>query len=267
MATQQQSTNEETAEGTILRTDKLVKQYGNFTAIDNVSISVKEGEFRSVIGPNGAGKTTLFNCITGATPITDGAVYFSGDNITGLPPEKRVLQGMGRSFQITNIFGGLNVRENIRLAAQSINREEYNIVESFLKPVDTYDVINKRTEAVLKQIGLQHAADETAEALSYGGKRRLEIGMVLATDPEVVLFDEPAAGMSVEETQDTIDLINDVLTDQTLLLIEHDVDLVMELSDRITVLNRGKVLAEGTPKEISKNQEVQEAYLGGSLNE
>ena len=253
------------ANDAILRTDELVKQYGQFTATDQVSMSVEEGEFRSIIGPNGAGKTTLFNCITGALPITDGKVYFKGDDVTGMPPEQRVRKGIGRSFQITNIFGGLSVRENVRLAAQSVNREEFSFVESLFKTVDQYDVINDRTDTVLEQIGLDHLAAETAEALAYGDKRRLEIGMVLATDPELVLFDEPTAGMSVEETQDTIDLINEVLTDHTLLLIEHDVELVMELSDRITVLNRGEILAEGTPEEISENQDVQDAYLGGMV--
>lgn len=258
-------TGQELSGEIVLKTDELVKKYGQFTAIDHVSLSVKENEFRSIIGPNGAGKTTLFNCITGALPITAGTVSFNGNDISDLAPEKRVLQGMGRSFQITNIFDGLSVRENVRLAAQSINRQEYNFVESFFKSVDHYDVINERTETVLEQVGLDHFAEETAEALAYGDQRRLEIGMVLATDPELVLFDEPTAGMSVEETQATIDLINEVLTDHSLLLIEHDVDLVMELSDRISVLNRGEILAEGTPAEISENQDVQDAYLGGMV--
>jgi branched-chain amino acid transport system ATP-binding protein len=253
------------ADDVILRTDELVKRYGQFTATDHLSMAVEDGEFRSIIGPNGAGKTTLLNHIPGALPITDGAVYFRGDDVTEMPPEQRVRKGIGRSFQITNVFGGLSVRENVRLAAQSVHRDEYNFVESLFKTVDQYDVINDRTEMVLEQVGLDHLAAETADALAYGNKRRLEIGMVLATDPELVLFDEPTAGMSVEETQGTIDLINEVLTDHTLLLIEHDVELVMELSDRITVLNRGEILAEGTPEEISENQDVQDAYLGGMV--
>lgn len=261
----EETTGRNPSEAVVLRTEELVKQYGQFTAIDRVSLAVEAGEFRSIIGPNGAGKTTLFNCITGALPVTDGRVYFNGADVTTLAPEQRVREGMGRSFQITNIFGGLSVRENVRLAAQSVHREEYNFVESLFKTVDQYDVINDRTDTVLQQIGLDHLESETAEALAYGDKRRLEIGMVLATDPELVLFDEPTAGMSVEETRETIDLINEVLTDHTLLLIEHDVELVMELSDMITVLNRGEVLAEGTPEEISENQDVQDAYLGGMV--
>lgn len=264
---QQQPTfdTQASSNNTVLRTDNIVKRFGQFTAIDNVSLSVTEGEFRSVIGPNGAGKTTLFNLISGALSPTDGSIYLNGNNITDLPPERRVDRGLARSFQITNIFPGLSVRENVRLAAQSNYKEEYGLIESLVRPVDKYDKINERTETVLKQIGLADAADQLAETLAYGDKRRVEIGMVLATNPEIVLFDEPTAGMSVEETEETINLIQDVLSNQTLLLIEHDIDLVMELSDRITVLDRGKILSEGSPDEIAQDSEVKEAYLGGVL--
>ncbi|WP_049927871.1 ABC transporter ATP-binding protein [Halopiger goleimassiliensis] len=254
----QQATGE-----TILRTEGLVKKFGQFIATDHVEIAVDRGEFRSIIGPNGAGKTTLFNLITGALPVTEGAIYFDGEEITSLSPAERVRRGIGRSFQISNIFGGLTVRENVRLAAQSMDRDRYSFAESLFKPTDRYDRMNERTDDVLSRIGLRDVADERADALAYGDKRRLEIGVVLATDPDLVLFDEPTAGMSAEETHATIDLIEGVLVDQTLLLIEHDIELVMELSDRITVLNRGEVLAEGTPEEIAADQDVQDAYLGG----
>lgn len=252
-----------TGEETILQTDGLVRKFGEFTATDHVDLEIERGEFRSIIGPNGAGKTTLFNLISGALPVTDGTIYFDGEDITDLSPPERVRRGIGRSFQISNIFGGLTVRENVRLAAQSVNRDEYNVVESFFKPTDRYDGMNEETDRILEQVGLEDVADEEADALAYGNRRRLEIGVVLATDPDLVLFDEPTAGMSVEETQGTIDLIQEVLVDQTMLLIEHDIELVMELSDRITVLNRGEILAEGTPEEIAANQDVQDAYLGG----
>ena len=265
MAMETTETDRRSSDGTILRTEDLVKRFGQFTATDHVNLEVERGEFRSIIGPNGAGKTTLFNLITGALPVTDGAVYFDGEDITELSPSERVRRGIGRSFQISNIFGGLSVRENVRLAAQSYDRDRYNFVESLFKTTDRYDEINERTDRILQRIGLEHVADETAETLAYGDKRRLEIGVVLATEPELVLFDEPTAGMSVEETQETIDLIEEVLVDQTLLLIEHDIELVMELSDRITVLNQGEILAEGTPDEISGNQDVQDAYLGGMM--
>lgn len=265
MATEPIETDERVADETILRTDDLVKQFGQFTATDRVNLTVERGEFRSIIGPNGAGKTTLFNLVTGALPVTDGRIYFDGEDITTLSPSERVHRGIGRSFQISNVFGGLSVRENVRLAAQSIDRDRYGVVESLFKPTDRYDGMNDRTDRILERIGLSDVADEEANALAYGDKRRLEIGVVLATEPDLVLFDEPTAGMSVEETRETIELIEEVLVDQTLLLIEHDIELVMELSDRITVLNRGQILAEGTPDEIAANQDVQDAYLGGMM--
>ncbi len=250
---------------TILRTDGLVRKFGEFTATDHVDLEIERGEFRSIIGPNGAGKTTLFNLISGALPVTDGTIYFDGEDITGLSPQQRVRRGIGRSFQISNVFGGLSVRENVRLAAQSVHRDEYNIVESLFKTTDKYERMNERTDRILERVGLDDIAEEEADVLAYGDRRRLEIGVVLATDPDLVLFDEPTAGMSVEETQGTIDLIEDVLVDQTLMLIEHDIELVMELSDNITVLNRGEILAEGTPEEVANNQAVQDAYLGGMV--
>ncbi|MFC4248360.1 ABC transporter ATP-binding protein [Natribaculum luteum] len=249
----------------ILRTDGLVKQFGQFTATDRVDLEVERGEFRSIIGPNGAGKTTLFNLISGALPVTDGSIYFAGEEITDLSPPERVRRGIGRSFQISNVFGGLSVRENVRLASQAVHDDEYTFLESLFKPTERYETMNADADRILEQIGLADVADEQAEALAYGDRRRLEIGVVLATDPDLVLFDEPTAGMSVEETQATIDLIEEVLVDQTLLLIEHDIELVMNLSDRITVLNRGEILAEGTPEEIAENQDVQDAYLGGMI--
>jgi len=247
----------------ILRTDGLLKEFGNFAAIDDVSIAVEPGEFRSVIGPNGAGKTTLFNLISGALPVTEGTVTFQGEEITDLPPEQRIRRGMARSFQISNVFGGLTVRENVRLAAQALHREEYGLREALFRPTDRYDGINADTDRILDRIGLAGVAEETAASLPYGDKRRLEIGVVLATEPELVLFDEPTAGMGPEETQNTIDLIEEVLVDQTLILVEHDIELVMDLSDRITVLHRGEVLSEGTPEEIAEDEAVRDAYLGG----
>jgi branched-chain amino acid transport system ATP-binding protein len=247
----------------ILRTENLVKKFGNFVAIDDASLSVERGEFRSIIGPNGAGKTTMFNLISGALPVTEGTVYLDDEEITDLPPEERIRRGMGRSFQISIIFGGLSVRENVRLAAQAHHRSEYSFVESLFRSTDRYDAMLEDTDRILDQVGLREVAGEEADSLPYGDKRRLEIGVVLATDPDLVLFDEPTAGMGPEETQNTIDLIQDVLADKTLILVEHDIELVMELSDTITVLHRGEILAEGSPDQIAGNQDVQEAYLGG----
>jgi branched-chain amino acid transport system ATP-binding protein len=257
------ATDGASSQDAILRTDGLCKEFGSFAAIDDVSISVERGEFRSIIGPNGAGKTTFFNLVSGAMDATDGTVYFDGEDVTGLPPEQRIRRGMARSFQISNVFGGLTVRENVRLAAQALHREEYGFLESLFRPTDRYDGINDEADRVLDRIGLAEAADTTAASLPYGDKRRLEIGVVLATDPDLVLFDEPTAGMSPEQTENTIELIEEALVDQTLLLVEHDIELVMDLSDAITVLHRGEVLAEGTPDDIADNPDVRDAYLGG----
>jgi len=247
----------------ILRTEGLTKEFGSFRAVDEVNLSVERGEFRSVIGPNGAGKTTTFNLVTGALAPTRGTVWFEGEDVTRLRPHDRVRRGIGRSFQISTVFGGLTVRENVRLAAQSVYDERLGRLEKLLWPTTAFDEITDRASDVLAQIGLEDRAEEPARALAHGDRRRLEIGLVLATDPDLVMLDEPTAGMSGDETRRTMALIDDVLADRTLLLIEHDIGLVMDVSDRITVLNRGTVLATGTPAEISEDAAVQEAYLGG----
>lgn len=246
----------------VLETTGLTKQFGELTAVDGVSLSVEPGEFRSVIGPNGAGKTTLFNCISGAMEPTDGTVSFDGNNVTRLAPYKRVHRGLARSFQITNVFDALTVRENVRLAAQSVT-DDIGRQEAFLRNKDSFPELNDTTDDVLRRIGLAEKETAPADTLAYGDRRRLELGLVLATDPKVVLLDEPTAGMSGEETRETMDLIGEVLTDCSLLLIEHDIDLVMRLSDSITVLARGEELATGPPDEIAENAAVKDAYLGG----
>ena len=247
----------------VLRTENLTRRFGELVAVDDVNLAVREGEFRSIIGPNGAGKTTLFNLVSGAMAPTEGRVVFAGEDVTGLGPHERVRRGMGRSFQISNVFGGLTVRENVRLAAQSVVEGTFGPYEALLKPTGGFPEVLARTDEVLSRIDLDDQAGTVADALAYGDRRRLEIGIVLATDPELVLLDEPTAGMSGDETRETIDLIREVLAEKTLVLVEHDIDLVMELSDTITVLHYGRILAEGTPEEIAASDEVQEAYLGG----
>jgi len=248
----------------VLETDGLTKRFGELTAVDHVDLAVERGEFRSVIGPNGAGKTTLFNCITGAMAPTSGTVTFDGEDITHLPSYERVRRGLGRSFQITNVFDGLTVRENVRLAAQSVHEDDIGAGAGLFRNKDSFEDISSHTTEVLDRIGLADRAAERAETLAYGDQRRLEIGIVLATDPSLVLLDEPTAGMSAQETRATMDLIDEVLFDRTLLLIEHDIDLVMRVSDRITVLTRGEVLASGIPEEIADDEAVRDAYLGGT---
>jgi branched-chain amino acid transport system ATP-binding protein len=249
----------------VLRAENLTKQFGDFVALDGVDVNVREGEFRSIIGPNGAGKTTLFNCLTGALSPTSGTVHFRNEDVTRLAPHERVRRGMGRSFQISTVFGGLSVRENVRLAAQSVAEGEGQIpfLRKLFSPTGRFESVEVRTDEVLSEIGLQGRADDYARALAHGDRRRLELGLVLATDPDLVLLDEPTAGMGSEETQRTIALVEEVLADRTLLLIEHDIDLVMSVSDAVTVLNRGQVLATGTPERIAADDDVQKAYLGG----
>ena len=243
--------------------DGLTKQYDTEHAVDGLSLSIPAGTVYGFLGPNGAGKTTTFNLITGALSPSEGVVRFKGEDITNVAPHERVGRGLGRSFQITNVFGGLTVRENVRLAAQSVHSDEINPGEALFSDKNGFDEITEQTGTVLEQIGLRDRADEHAEALAYGDQRRLELGLVLATDPDLIMLDEPTAGMSSEETQATMNLIDDVLSDRSLMLIEHDIDLVMRVSDRITVLTRGEELASGTPEEIANNEDVRDAYLGG----
>jgi branched-chain amino acid transport system ATP-binding protein len=247
----------------LLVTDDLTRRFGELVAVDSVDLSIGRGEFRSVIGPNGAGKTTLFNCITGALTPSSGTVTFDGEDVSDLAPHVRVRRGIGRSFQITNVFGGLSVRENVRLAAQAVAEPGFSPVDLLYRTSDSFPAVDERAAEVLDQIGLASEADRRAGALAYGDRRRLEIGLVLATDPKVVLLDEPTAGMSADETRATMDLIDDVLADRSLLLIEHDIELVMDVSDRVTVLERGSVLTTGTPAAVADNEDVQRAYLGG----
>ena len=247
----------------VLRTDGLTRRFGAFTAVDGVDLSVERGEFRSVIGPNGAGKTTLFNLVSGAMAPTRGSITLLGEDVTALDPAERVSKGLARSFQLTTVFDGLTVRENVRLAAQAVAYEGMPRFRRFFTDTDRLDGVNRSAASVVERVGLERRADLRADELSYGDRRRLEIGLVLATDPEVVLLDEPTAGMSGEETTATVELVEEVLAGKTLVLVEHDVDLVMRLSDRITVLNGGREIATGTPREIADDDRVQEAYLGG----
>ena len=251
------------SEEALVQTDGLTKRFGEFTAVDRVDLAVDRGEFRSIIGPNGAGKTTLFNLLSGAMTPTEGTITLAGTDITELSPTERVAAGLARSFQLTTVFDGLSVRENLRLAAQADQFEELSAPRQLFADPDDLDGVNRRTDAVLDELELRSVADVRASDLSYGDRRRLEVGLVLATDPEVVLLDEPTAGMSGDETEATIDLFEDVLADKTVVLVEHNVDLVMRVSDRITTLNAGRVVATGTPDEIAADDRVQEAYLGG----
>jgi len=240
----------------VLRTEGLTIRFGGLTALNNVNFELRRGEIRAIIGPNGAGKSTFFNCLTGVLRPTAGRVVFSGNDITGLPPNLISRAGIARSYQITNILPNATTLENVRIAAQS-RRHGWNMLRHHS---DFRDIIDK-AEAVLASVGLAAKADELASNLSHGEQRNLEIGIALATEPQLLCLDEPTAGMSAAETQDIMQLVRKIAKDLTVLIVEHDMPLVMELADRITVLHYGQVLADGPPAEIQNNPRVQEVYL------
>jgi branched-chain amino acid transport system ATP-binding protein len=243
---------------TLLETRAVTKRFGGLLAVNKLDFEVDQGAIVSVIGPNGAGKTTLFNVVTGTYAPSRGQVFFKGRDVTGLAPNELSRIGMGRSFQITSTFGRLSAFQNIRLAILS----KRGIRFSLFRSVDKMREITRETEAVLDRINLTAERDRAASALSYGKHRALEISLALATDPELVLLDEFAAGMSRDETHYAVELVRRLTEGKTVVLIEHDMDVVFSLADRITVLHHGEILATGTPAEIRHNQAVKDAYLG-----
>ena len=242
----------------ILETKGLFKDFSGLRILFDVNLQVKQGEKHAVIGPNGAGKTTLFNVITGTYKPSHGQVFFKGKDISGFEPNKLNRLGIGRSFQITSTFNKLTAFQNIRLAALSKRGIRFNL----FRMVDGMRNITQETEDILERINLINERDVPASALSYGKHRALEISLALATDPELVLLDEFAAGMSRDETHNAVELIRKLTVGKTVVIIEHDMDVVFNLADRITVLHYGRILATGTPDEIRRNQSVKDAYLG-----
>ena len=242
----------------ILETKALYHDFSGLKVLFDVNLDVEEGERHAVIGPNGAGKTTLFNVITGTYQPSEGQVFFKGKEITGFPPHMLVRMGMGRSFQITSTFFRLTAFQNIRMGILSKRGIRFNM----FRMLDKMDDVTKETDEVLKRINLDGERDIPASALSYGKSRSLEISMALATDPDLVMLDEPTAGMSVDETHTAVELIRRLTEDKTMVIIEHDMDVVFSLADRITVLHLGAILASGKPDEIRDNQAVKDAYLG-----
>lgn len=250
-----------TVRETIIETQNLTKYFGAMAAVNDVSIKIEAGTLHAIIGPNGAGKTTFFNLLSGNLKPTSGKVFYKGMDLTGKPIHRMIHLGMGRSFQITNIFPNLTVHENIRLASQAM--EDKNL--RFLMDTAKMDRCEERTAEVVEKVGLKSQSLLPARVLSHGDQRKLELGMILAPDPELLLLDEPTAGMATDQVPELITLIQEVQQSgtKTVILVEHNMNVVMSVSDRITVMHQGEVLAEGTPAEIATNHEVQTAYLGG----
>ena len=242
----------------ILETKEVFHDFSGLQVLFGVNLQVEEGERHAIIGPNGAGKTTLFNIITGTYTPSRGQIFFKGQDVTGLQPNQLARLGIGRSFQITSTFTRLSTFQNIRLAVLSKRGVRFNL----LRRVDNMHEITQETDAILARINLTAERDRAASALSYGKHRALEISLALAGDPELVLLDEFAAGMSRDETHYAVELVRRLTEGKTVVIIEHDMDVVFSLADRITVLHRGEILATGAPAEIRENQAVKDAYLG-----
>jgi len=268
----------------MLRTSGLTKRFGGLTAVDDVDFALGSDELCSLIGPNGAGKTTFFNVLTGVLEPTEGIVELragaehvdgrgkpssragesDGENdgwrdITGAAPHEVAAQGVHRSYQVTNVFPNSTVLENVRVAAQAAGGDGTN----FWRNAGRLEEYLEEAYAVLDRVDLADRADVPASALSHGAKRQLEVGVALAGDPDVLLLDEPNAGVSSESVDRVVDLIEDVATDHAVLLVEHNMDIVMEVSDRVVVLNQGAVIADDEPAAVRDNPAVQRAYLGG----
>jgi branched-chain amino acid transport system ATP-binding protein len=244
-------------ETALLRTERLTRAFGSLMAVDRVDVVIRPGELRSIIGPNGAGKTTFFRLISGEMAPSSGRIFFKDREITGLPQHAVVRLGIAKSYQITNVFPHLSVHENVRVAVQGYARS-FN----FWSRADALTEVRDRASALLQAVGLAAKRDLLAAHLSHGEKRHLEIGIALASEPALLLLDEPTAGMSPEETDETMRLIRELAAGRTVILVEHKMKVVMKISDRITVLHQGQLLAEGTPEEIRNNDRVQQTYLG-----
>ena len=247
----------------VMETRDLTIRFGGNVAVDSVSLQVEPFSVKSIIGPNGAGKTTLFNLISGQLKPTGGRVFFKATDITGLGPAQRTKLGIGRSFQLTNIFPRLTVLENVRLALQS--RARIGMV--FWRHYRSYEELEDKAYDLLKQVLMQERWSDDASTLTHGEQRKLEIAILLALDPEVLLLDEPTAGMSIEEAPAILEIIQEIKAarNRTILLVEHKFDMIMTLSDRIAVLKSGKLIYDDVPEAIAQNEEVQRAYLGGGV--
>lgn len=241
----------------ILSAEAVSKNFGHFTALKDVTVHVRAGELTSIIGPNGAGKSTLFNVLTGAYPPSSGRVMLEGQDITGRRQHEFARHGIAKSFQITNIFRQLTAHENVRVAVQAM-WSRFDL----WTPRRRLTQLIEQADNLLRMVGMRDCRDKIADTLAHGQQRSLEIAMALASDPRVLLLDEPTAGMSPEETREMMDLIAELGRGRTLVLVEHKMKMVMGISQRVIVLHHGELLAEGTPDEIRSNEDVRRVYLG-----
>ena len=242
----------------VLETRSLMKSFGGIRATDNLNLCVTPGEIHAVIGPNGAGKTTLINQLIGTTRPDSGTIHFQGRDITRLPPHARARLGITRSFQITSLIMDMSVLDNVSLAVQARKGSSFR----FIRPVNSIAAIRDRSLEMLAQVGLTDKAHLPVNALSHGEHRHIEIAIALAAEAELMLLDEPMAGLGAEESKAMVELLSGLKGKHTVVLIEHDMDAVFALADRISVLVYGHIIATGTPDEIRGNQEVEAAYLG-----
>ena len=242
----------------ILTIQNLYRHFGGVAAINGVNLAFSENELRSIIGPNGAGKTTLFNVITGKLSANSGQIVFREQDITNRPPHEVVRLGICRTFQKSSIFPGLTVLENVRIARQIRVGGSRRIFAAR----DSLKTVQEETQAILERLGLRDKGKMLASSLSHGDQRLMEIGVALAGAPRLLLLDEPTAGMSPRETEQTMHLIRQLAKDVAVILVEHDMEVVMTISDKISVMHQGAIIAEGNPDEIQRNDQVREAYLG-----
>lgn len=245
----------------ILELRGLVKRYGGLAATDHLDLAIQRGEIHAIIGPNGAGKTTLIHQISGAIAPDRGSILFEGRDITSLSMHERVACGLARSYQITNVFPGFSVLDNLALAVQARRGSSMR----FWRPAITEQAMFEEAEAIAQRIGLATRLTSLARNLSHGEQRKLELGLALATQPTMLLLDEPMAGMGHEESSELLPLIEALRPSVTMLLIEHDMDAVFRVADRISVLVAGRIIASGTPDDIRSNAEVKRAYLGDEV--
>jgi branched-chain amino acid transport system ATP-binding protein len=239
----------------------LSRSFGGLIAVDAVDMAIEPGEVRAVIGPNGAGKSTLFNLITGVLPPTDGEIFFAGDRVTGLPVHRIIQKGVARTFQLTHVFPALTARENVRVAAQARSAERWRPLAGGA----LFAATSAAADAALDLMRLSHVADVKAGVLSHGDQRLLEVAMAIAQRPRLLMLDEPTQGLSLEETDRAVQILRAMLSEGglTVLLVEHDMEVVFRLADKITVLHRGRVIADGAPTAVKASTDVQNAYLGG----